>query len=39
MSQPLPITNFRFITDDEIHDLDITNVPDDNSTGNIWKWT
>jgi len=35
MSQPLLTTNFRFMTDNEICHLDITNVPDDNPTGYI----
>jgi len=35
MSQPLPTSNFRFMTDDEIHNLDIMNIPDDNPTGYI----
>ena len=35
MSQPLPTGNFRFLSDQEIHDIDILNVPDDHPTGYI----
>ena len=35
MSQPLPTGNFRFLTEDEIEQLDILNVPDDHPTGYI----
>ena len=35
MSQPLPTTNFRLMSDDDIRDLDITNVQDDSPTGYI----
>jgi len=35
MSQPLPTSNFRFMSDDEINDFDVTTVPDDNPTGYI----
>ena len=35
MSQPLPTGNFRFLTEKEITDLEIMNVPDDNPTGYI----
>jgi len=35
MSQPLPTGNFRFLTEDQIKQLDILNVPDDHPTGYI----
>ena len=35
MSQPLPTSNFRFLSEDEICNLDISNIPDDNSLGYI----
>ena len=35
MSQPLPTGNFRFLTENEIENLDILSVPDDHPTGYI----
>jgi len=35
MSQPLPTSNFRFLSDQEIRNLDIMNVPIDSPTGYI----
>jgi hypothetical protein len=33
MSQPLPVEGFRFLTDEEISQLDFTQIPDDSETG------
>ena len=33
MSQPLPTSEFRFLTPEEIDEVDITDVPDDHHTG------
>jgi hypothetical protein len=33
MSQPLPVGGFRFLTDEEISQLDFTQIPDDSETG------
>ena len=35
MSQPLPTGNFRFLTKDQIDNLDILNIPDDHPMGYI----
>ena len=35
MSQPLPTSDFRFLSDDEINGFDVTTVPDDSPTGYI----
>ena len=35
MSQNLPVTNFKWLTDEEMKDLDVMMIPDDNSRGYI----
>jgi len=37
MSRTLPTSNFRFMIDDEIRNLDIIHVPNDNPRGICWK--
>ena len=33
MSQPLPTSNFKWLTDKEMKDLDVMMIPDDSSRG------
>ena len=35
MSQPLPTSNFKWLTDEEMEELDVMMVPDDSSRGYI----
>lgn len=35
MSQPLPIRNFTFLTEDEISSIDFCSIPEDSKTGYI----
>ena len=38
MSQPLPTSNFKWLTDEEIKDLDMMMIPDDSSRGYILEY-
>ena len=35
MSEPLPVGNFRFLSDQEISDFDLNKIPPDSNTGYI----
>ena len=35
MSQPLPTSNFKWLTDEEMEELDVMMIPDDSSRGYI----
>ena len=35
MSQPLPTSNFKWLTDEEMQELDVKMIPDDRSKGYI----
>ena len=35
MSQPLPTSNFKWLTSEEMKDLDVMMVPDDSPRGSI----
>ena len=39
LSRPLPISNFKFLSEEEIEQLDISSIPQDGDTGYFWKWT
>ena len=35
MSEPLPVGKFRFLSDQEISDIDLNNIPPDSDTGTL----